>query len=108
MKNDGNNGLEDGNSDCTTNDESSSGSENSDKYIEEETSQPMIIQEEHKIQVKFNNKMLGMIVAKGNNKLWVDTINTESLKKKIQVKDIIRTINGKRVGDKLSAIQSSV
>ena len=49
-----------------------------------------------------------MIVAKGNNKLWVDTTNTESLKKKIQVKDIIRTINGKRVGDTLSAIQSSV
>ena len=52
--------------------------------------------------------MLGMIVAKGNNKLWVNTINTESLKKKIQVKDIIRTINGKRVGDNLSTIQSPV
>ena len=68
----------------------------------------MVIQEEHKIKVKFENKMLGMKVAKRNNKLWVDTINTEELKKKIQVNDIIRTINGVQVGDKLSTIQSSV
>ena len=77
MENDGNDGAENVNSYYTMNDESSSDSKNSDEYIEEETSQPMIIQEEHKIQVRFDNKILGKIVAKGNNKLWVDTINTK-------------------------------
>ena len=60
--NDGNDGAEDVNSDHTMNDESSSGSEYSDEYIKEETAQPMIIQQEHKIQVKFENKSLGMKV----------------------------------------------
>ena len=108
MEHDGNDVLEDVDSHYTMNDEGSSDSKNSEEYIEEETSQPMTIQEEQKIQVKFDDKTLGMIVAKGNSKLWVDTINTESLKKKIQVKDIIRTINGTRVGNKLSAIQPSI
>ena len=49
----------------------------------ETTSQPMVIQKELKIKVKFKKKLLGMIVAKGKNKLWVDTINKEELKKKI-------------------------
>ena len=49
-----------------------------------------------------------MNVAKGNNKLWVDTINKEELKKKIQVNDIIRSINNVLVGNKLLAIKSSV
>ena len=52
--------------------------------------------------------MLEMNVANKNNKLWVDTINTEELKKKIRVNDIIRSINNVLVGDKLWAIKSSV
>ena len=108
---DGINGDKDVDSYYTMNDESRdsrSSSENSDEYVEEETSQPMVLQEKYKIQVKFETKMLGMKVAKGNNKLWVDRINTKKLKKKIQVKDIIRAINGERVGNGLSALQSPV
>merc|ERR1712161_132592 len=90
-----NDGVEDVNRDHTMKDESSSESEHSDKNIKEENAQPMIIQQEHKIQVKFENKSLGMKVAKGNNKLWVDTIIKKSLKKKIKVNDTIRSINGK-------------
>ena len=86
MENDGIDGAVEVDSYFTMNDESRSGSKNSDVYMEEETSQPMVIQEEHKIQVKFETKMLGMKVAKGNNKLWVDTINTETSRRRFKSK----------------------
>ena len=93
-------------------DESMSDNENGedyneeDRYTEEEDSKPIVIQQEYKIQVKFEAKLLGMKVAKENNKLWVVKINTDTLKRKIQVKDIISVINGERVGDDLTILQS--
>ena len=52
--------------------------------------------------------MLGINVTKRNNKLWVNTINMRELKTKIQVNDIIRTINNVQVGNELTTQQSSV
>ena len=80
-------------------------SEDSSEYRDvEETCKPIVVQETHKIQVKFDTKTLGMNVAKGNNKVWVTKVNTEQLKKKIQINDIISVINGVQVGDDLSAL----
>ena len=69
----------------TMGDKSRSSSENSGEYTEEANSKPIVVQQEYKIQVKFETKMVGMKVAKGNNKLWVVKINTEKVKRKIQV-----------------------
>ena len=66
IEHNGNNEVEVSDSEGTKNDERSD-SENSDKGVDETTSQPMVIQEEQKIKVKFENKLLGMNVAKRNN-----------------------------------------
>ena len=78
IEHDKNNGVEVSDNEDTKNDKRSD-SENSDEGVDETTSQPMVIQEEQKIKVKFENKLLRMNVAKRNNKLWVDTINKEEL-----------------------------
>ena len=71
-----------------------------------ETSKPTVVQEEYKYKVKFENKTLGLDVAKGNNKLWVSKVNNEKLKKKIQINNIIIRVNNERVGNDLSILQS--
>ena len=63
-----NNGVEVSGSEDTKNNERSY-SKSSDENVEETTFQPMVIQEEQKIKIKFENKLLGMNVVKRNNKL---------------------------------------
>ena len=117
------NGGAEGDNYYTMSDESRSSSENSEEDENKTnaqtidyyrlltstiTDQSMVLQGDQKIQVKFENKLLGMVVAKRNNKLYVHKINNEELGQVIQVNDIIRKVNSVRVGNQLAAIQSSV
>ena len=51
--------------------------------------------------------MLGIDVAKGKNILWVSKVNMEELKKSIHINYTIIAVNGKRVGNDLSAVRLS-
>ena len=88
IEHDGNNGGAEGDNYHTMNDESRSSSENRDDDANEitateyyrllmTTAQPTVIQVDQKIQVKFENKVLGMTVVKRNNTLYVHKINKE-------------------------------
>ena len=65
IEHDGNNGGAEGDvyytmsdeSRSTMSDESRSSNKNSDDDVDETTAQPMVIQEDHKIKVKFENKL---------------------------------------------------
>ena len=60
----------------TMGNESRGSSEGNSEYADaEETSEPIVVQETHKYQVKFETKTLGMDVAKGRNKLWMTKVN---------------------------------
>ena len=68
----------------TMGDENRSSNKYSSEYTDaEETSEPIVVQETHKYQVKFETKTLGMDVAKGRNSIWVTKVNMKKLKKKI-------------------------
>ena len=89
------NGGAEGDNYYTISDKSRSSSENSEEDENETkaqtidyyslqttttTDQSMVFQGDQKIQVKFENKLLGMAVAKRNNNLYVHKINNEELK----------------------------
>ena len=50
-----------------------------------------------------------MEVTKGTkSKVWVSKVNDEKLKKKIQTNDTIIRVNSKRIGNDVSALQSTI
>ena len=74
-----------------------------------DTSGPNIVQEVYTYQVKFNDEKLGLEVAKGTKRLvWVTKVNNDKLKKKIQINDIIISVNNEQVDNDLKFIQSTI